>query len=449
MLSIILRYAAGVTTILSLLSFLGGMFVWLQSQKREKSIVDTIKGEGIVDVTTVLKVLKQFKTDEARLSALQHVLGYSKDRASDVLDKVKPNVDVGRFSLVSQKQLQRRLVGTGIVLVLLAGLSVAFGGYRVEGSQPPPVSSVSEYVAYTGKVRDAKSVKPIGNASVTITEDRDAPKRFTTDSEGVFFARLSKDTQTMLLEVKADGFKDYSRRGPTVRTGSEDIFLEPLPSPQSSTPQSRVPQQSSRTSTPHESSEGKSHEVPTKPAEYSGGNHLNTHSPGPLTSNSDAPVKHIIPTPSGKPELEQLRTLHGVSLIKPEDADRPMQEMPLSSYGFIDSMGLTTRPQTENYRHILSSAVTWSFEVHRLSDGGFDVVGFVGSEIFEHLRAGINSGEKITIYSAKWSNAPNLVSVPTVALSCSTNRMIGLNEPPQVVWALDCTSAKSIRLEPR
>jgi outer membrane biosynthesis protein TonB len=100
----------------------------------------------------------------------------------------------------------------------------------------------SALVPYTGKVKDAKSYKPVGNASVAITEDQRVPQRFTTDSEGVFFAQLSKDTQTMLLEVKADGYKDYSRRGPTVRTGSEEIFLEPVQPPEKQSIQPPVQQ---------------------------------------------------------------------------------------------------------------------------------------------------------------------------------------------------------------
>jgi hypothetical protein len=83
-------------------------------------------------------------------------------------------------------------------------------------------------VDYAGRVKDAKSHNPIAQAAVAITEDQKVPQRFTTDSEGVFYARLSGSTKTMLLDVQAGGYKDYSRRGPTVRTGSEDIFLEPV-----------------------------------------------------------------------------------------------------------------------------------------------------------------------------------------------------------------------------
>jgi carboxypeptidase family protein len=108
------------------------------------------------------------------------------------------------------------LIGTaGVILAALIGYFATH--------HPTP-----DLVAYTGTVKDAKTLKPVRNALVGITEDQTVPQRFTTDSEGVFFAKLSKDTQTMLLEITAAGYQDYSRRGPTVRTGREDVFLEPL-----------------------------------------------------------------------------------------------------------------------------------------------------------------------------------------------------------------------------
>jgi TIR domain len=91
--------------------------------------------------------------------------------------------------------------------------------------------TTSDRIAYAGTVKDANTLKPVGNALVGITEDQSLPERFTTDSEGVFFAKVSKDTQTMLLEITAAGYQDYSRRGPTVRPGSEDIFLQPPAAP--------------------------------------------------------------------------------------------------------------------------------------------------------------------------------------------------------------------------
>lgn len=156
----ILKYAAGVTTILSLLSFLGGLYVWLQSQRKEKSVVDTIKGEGIVQAEGVVAILKEFKSDDTRLQALQQILGYSKDRASDVLDKVKSNIDVRRFSLDSQGQLQRRLVVTGIVLITLAVLSIVASRVRAEESNSLPPSSKTE----SKPKQEPPETKPLNNS---------------------------------------------------------------------------------------------------------------------------------------------------------------------------------------------------------------------------------------------------------------------------------------------
>src|SRR5580692_4754545 len=74
------------------------------------------------------------------------------------------------------------------------------------------VHPTPEFVSYTGTVKDANTLKPVAHASVAITEDQKVPERFTTDSEGVFFAKLSKDTQTMVVEVEAPGYQNYSRQ---------------------------------------------------------------------------------------------------------------------------------------------------------------------------------------------------------------------------------------------
>jgi hypothetical protein len=117
-----------------------------------------------------------------------------------------------------QRPITVALIGAAAVVI-----TALIGYWATTSSKSDPV-----LVDYTGKVEDAKSHKPIAKASVAITEDQKPPQRFATDSEGVFYARLSKSTETMLLEVQAGGYNDYSRVGPTVRTGSEEILLEPL-----------------------------------------------------------------------------------------------------------------------------------------------------------------------------------------------------------------------------
>jgi hypothetical protein len=110
-----------------------------------------------------------------------------------------------------------------LVAIIAAGsaIVVALIGYLVPTLREPLL------VSFTGAVRDRVTQRPIANARVAIAEDQNVPQRFTTDSEGVFHARLSKNAQNILLNVQADGYNDYTREGQSVRTGIEPIFLEP------------------------------------------------------------------------------------------------------------------------------------------------------------------------------------------------------------------------------
>jgi hypothetical protein len=124
-------------------------------------------------------------------------------------------------------------VGTGIS-------PTQAGESSTDGKQvaPSPTGSPQEdssLVNYTGTVRDGRTNRPIGGAKVAITEDEDVPQRLTTDSEGVFYAKLHKTSKTILLTIGAVGYKEYTRRAKSVRTGGEDILLEPEQS-QSSPP---------------------------------------------------------------------------------------------------------------------------------------------------------------------------------------------------------------------
>lgn len=128
------------------------------------------------------------------------------------IDLARYNSSLKTMPPAKNNSVKVALIGTaGVVLAVLIGYFAT--------RHPTP-----DLVAYTGTVKDAKTLKPVRNALVGITEDQNVPQRFTTDSEGVFFAKLSKDTQTMLLEITVAGYQDYSRRGPTVRTAREDIF---------------------------------------------------------------------------------------------------------------------------------------------------------------------------------------------------------------------------------
>ena len=65
----IFKYAAGITSGLSLAAFLAALYFSLQSQKRERSIISVVKGEGVLQAETVVKVLKEFTSEENRIVA--------------------------------------------------------------------------------------------------------------------------------------------------------------------------------------------------------------------------------------------------------------------------------------------------------------------------------------------------------------------------------------------
>lgn len=139
--------AAEITSVLSLCVFLGALFIWFSSRKRESSIVQKIRGAGIVNAETIINILKQFKSDEPRLKALQESLVYDKARAEGILEKVKTEIDVGRFSLSEQIDLRKNLLIAGVVLVALAVTAAFVAHQTLDGRKPPD----NELQSPTGK----------------------------------------------------------------------------------------------------------------------------------------------------------------------------------------------------------------------------------------------------------------------------------------------------------
>lgn len=135
--------AAAITSILSLCSFFGALFVWLSSRRRESSILQKIEGEGIVKAETIIKILKEFESDESRLKALQEMLGYDGARAKGVLNKVKSEIDVGPLSLSEQIHLRKGLLITALVLVALAvTAAVAWQSSKIPIPKDPTAEQV-------------------------------------------------------------------------------------------------------------------------------------------------------------------------------------------------------------------------------------------------------------------------------------------------------------------
>ena len=125
-----------------------------------------------------------------------------------------------------------------IWVALITAVSVIVVGYlgylgtRSKLPEPPPDLDLT--FAYTGTVRNTAR-QPIPNALISITEDQNPPLQARTDSEGVFFTRLSKKTATIWLIVTAHGYTPYTLVARPVRSGPQDFELQPESSPSRST----------------------------------------------------------------------------------------------------------------------------------------------------------------------------------------------------------------------
>jgi hypothetical protein len=101
---------------------------------------------------------------------------------------------------------------------------------------------------YTGDVL-SKTGAPISGAMVSIAEDQKVPQHIRTDSEGVFHAMLSKKTQHIHLDVRAEGYTAYNLDVPLRRTGSEEILLTPDTTKESVIPGSQTQKDHGKSST--------------------------------------------------------------------------------------------------------------------------------------------------------------------------------------------------------
>ena len=137
----IFNIAAAISTVLSLCAFLAALFIWFASRRRESSIVQKIKGEGIVRARDVVDILKQFGSDEHRFKALQQISEIEGIRAEGVLDKVKSEIDFGPFSLSEQINRRKQLVIAGTVLIIFALIAFLASQIGKPTPQPPPTPS--------------------------------------------------------------------------------------------------------------------------------------------------------------------------------------------------------------------------------------------------------------------------------------------------------------------
>jgi hypothetical protein len=133
----ILEIAAKITTVFGFSAFAWALYLWAVTRNKDKSLRQIVAGDDIVNQEAVIKVLKQFGSDDKRLAALESLLSHDRDRAASILEKVKSNVDLGALSAGRENQWTRRIVYLGIVLLVLAVVLAAISRSGVSSGPEP------------------------------------------------------------------------------------------------------------------------------------------------------------------------------------------------------------------------------------------------------------------------------------------------------------------------
>jgi hypothetical protein len=139
-------------------------------------------------------------------------------------------------------------------------------------------------------------------------------------------------------------------------------------------------------------------------------------------------------------DFRELRQQNHVSRLADSESGKAFAEIPANSFGYVSSPELVYMSSTGGLS-IGADGFVLDFEIQKLGDGGGLLVGFVGAETFQRLREGVPTRTDMTLYSAAWKDAPNLVAVPVNGLKYSRSRVLhveGVQHKPVKVVALDC-----------
>jgi hypothetical protein len=116
-----------------------------------------------------------------------------------------------------------------IIAACITAAATIIGAYMMI-RKPSPAPTLPSTFDYTGRVLGSGR-QPLADAVVSIAEDQNPPQHIRTDTEGVFHAVLSKNSQNIQLDVEAEGYEHYKINVQPSRTGLEEILLKALPKP--------------------------------------------------------------------------------------------------------------------------------------------------------------------------------------------------------------------------
>lgn len=136
----LLSIVVGVSGIFGLLSLLAYVFVQFSIKKNQRSLKDTVEGEGLFNSEQILSILTQFSDDNARLEALKELTNIDTRKSTELLGAIKSNVDIERLTSNTQRHNIKIVGVVGSILTIFAiiGLIYTFTQSKNTPSPIPP-----------------------------------------------------------------------------------------------------------------------------------------------------------------------------------------------------------------------------------------------------------------------------------------------------------------------
>ena len=176
-----------------------------------------------VGLTTVVPLLIK-NSDLRRITALVGPKQYA-DFTNDYDTGFKETLSaLGSKIITKGKPWRLKEIGIGALAVIgILALTFAYWQFMYK----PAHTSQAESIQYAGRVVDADTLKAISGAKVSV-ETQGVPPIYYSDSEGIFYLKLPGSAGTARIRVEADGYKKLERNVSLLRTGIEQIPLEPV-----------------------------------------------------------------------------------------------------------------------------------------------------------------------------------------------------------------------------
>jgi hypothetical protein len=166
----------------------------------------------------------------------------------------------------------------------------------------------------------------------------------------------------------------------------------------------------------------------SKPVLPSGSTSLSLH--GPLSVAPIIPPKVQAVTANRRSAAEDFRAQHQVMPLRPSENEISLDEMPNNSYAFVYAhrlVAITPRSIT-----VYRDCEIHKVEIHKLADGSMTRIVYCGDETLTRIRGKMTKGEKLTLFSAPWSEAKNPTCMSVKIIKILRTRNI------QSSLAIDC-----------